>query len=560
MAGQDVNLRIEVDTGGSRNEINNLSGDLKNLGKQGQNTKTQVENVGKGAINAGKAGRIAANNVRQFSYQIQDVAVQAGMGTDSLRILAQQGPQIASIFGPGGAVFGAVIAIGAGIAGALVPSLLNGKDAFEELLDSVEGLDDILIISDGVVKGYSERIQNLARINRDAAQVLVTGALIELENNIYNANQAIDRFGGDFVRSLNASRLSTTGLDLQLKALGFTLQDLDTTQMADVRDVSQEIRDLLQNDDLTMSQREQLVEIQKNILAIQEANGHLSELNLLEQRLADGVDISTEALTRQTVEGQRLVNTYIDQLAKLSMTEEAYNNYRLSVLGVTEAEREQIRVVQELIEQQENADIADQKRLDQKKQREAKYAAFRKEQHDALINFSNTLLQNESQNTQAMARLGLSLMDQEKRENATSIISNSYSAAMKAYEALAGIPIIGPALGAAAAGTIIAAGATYAAKSLQGRALGGQVRGGESYIVGERGPEVLTMGSSRGFITPNDQLRSQTVNNAGNVANVTFNITANDTAGFDELLNKRRGQIIGIVNQALNNSGRRALV
>jgi SLT domain-containing protein len=156
--------------------------------------------------------------------------------------------------------------------------------------------------------------------------------------------------------------------------------------------------------------------------------------------------------------------------------------------------------------------------------------------------------------------MGINLLNQEKRANAAKILSDSYTAAMSAYKALAGIPLIGPALGAAAAGTILAAGVSYSAKSLQGRALGGQVRDGESYIVGERGPEVLTMGSSRGFITPNDQLRQQTVNNAGNVANVTFNITANDTTGFDELLNKRRGQIIGMVNQALNNSGRSNLV
>jgi hypothetical protein len=44
------------------------------------------------------------------------------------------------------------------------------------------------------------------------------------------------------------------------------------------------------------------------------------------------------------------------------------------------------------------------------------------------------------------------------------------------------------------------------------------------------------------------------------VANVSFNITANDATGFDQLLNASRGKIIDIVNNALNDNGREALL
>ena len=106
---------------------------------------------------------------------------------------------------------------------------------------------------------------------------------------------------------------------------------------------------------------------------------------------------------------------------------------------------------------------------------------------------------------------------------------------------------------------MLAAGVSYAAQSLQGRALGGQVRGGESYIVGERGPEILTMGTG-GRITPNSALTQGTNQQVNKTANVSFNINANDSEGFDELLNRRRGLIMSIVNEALNDSGREALV
>lgn len=123
-----------------------------------------------------------------------------------------------------------------------------------------------------------------------------------------------------------------------------------------------------------------------------------------------------------------------------------------------------------------------------------------------LLEAEDLLLKDKSEKQKAGFRLGVNLMNEEKRENAKKIISSSYTAAMDAYKALAGIPVIGPALGAAAFATVLATGFGAATKSLSGRALGGQVRSGESYVVGERGPEVLTMGSS-GRIATNESLR-----------------------------------------------------
>ena len=87
---------------------------------------------------------------------------------------------------------------------------------------------------------------------------------------------------------------------------------------------------------------------------------------------------------------------------------------------------------------------------------------------------------------------------------------------------------------------------------LEPRADGGPVSAGSTYLVGERGPEIFTPRQS-GSIIPNEQ-----IGGSGPV-NVNFNITANDTRGFDQLLQQRRGQIVGMVNQALNDRGMRAI-
>ncbi len=109
----------------------------------------------------------------------------------------------------------------------------------------------------------------------------------------------------------------------------------------------------------------------------------------------------------------------------------------------------------------------------------------------------------------------------EKTAAATSqanIIANAATGqaagAVQAAGSAAAIPLIGWKIAPLAAAAFIGATAGYLASvkskskgGTAGRALGGQVRGGESYLVGERGPEMLTMPSNRmGRITPNSSM------------------------------------------------------
>lgn len=98
--------------------------------------------------------------------------------------------------------------------------------------------------------------------------------------------------------------------------------------------------------------------------------------------------------------------------------------------------------------------------------------------------------------------LGQTLLDEEKRNSIQSIWTNTYETAMKVYNALSSIPIVGPGLGAAAAGVVITAGTLYAAKAsdVAGFEQGGMI-GNQSIVeVGERNkPEVLSWGG-RNFL------------------------------------------------------------
>ena len=136
-------------------------------------------------------------------------------------------------------------------------------------------------------------------------------------------------------------------------------------------------------------------------------------------------------------------------------------------------------------------------------------------------------------------------------------IISTYQAATQAFAAMSLIPVVGPALGFAAAATIVAAGlanvAAIRAQQYQGRQLGGPVMGGQSYIVGEAGPELFTPNTT-GSITRNGDL------SGGSPVNVTFTINAIDTSDFDTLITQRQGTIKQIISDAMLERGQRSMV
>jgi len=83
---------------------------------------------------------------------------------------------------------------------------------------------------------------------------------------------------------------------------------------------------------------------------------------------------------------------------------------------------------------------------------------------------------------------------------------------------------------------------------------GGPAKAGEAYVVGERGPELFVPNQS-GQVVPNEAMTSGAA--IGGEVNVNFNINAVDAASFDELLLSRKGLIVGTIQQAFRQQGRR---
>ncbi len=87
--------------------------------------------------------------------------------------------------------------------------------------------------------------------------------------------------------------------------------------------------------------------------------------------------------------------------------------------------------------------------------------------------------------------------------------------------------------------------------SYSGKRMGGGVREGTPYMVGEAGRELFVPNQS-GNIVANDQL--------GRNVNVNFHIETVDAGGFDQLLSQRRSLIVNMINSAVNEQGKQAIV
>lgn len=172
------------------------------------------------------------SSMQQAGYQVQDFIVQVQGGQSALVAFSQQGSQLAGAFGPGGAVFGAVLALSTVVAGALITSMNGGKNAMDALKDAAEAMDKVISVSSQGVAALSDKYAALARVNADVATLLRNQALLEYNQAISKIPKAISDASDAFV-TLGDRALAAVGgaspsikkFNDELAALGVTSRD-----------------------------------------------------------------------------------------------------------------------------------------------------------------------------------------------------------------------------------------------------------------------------------------------------------------------------------------------
>lgn len=198
-----------------KQKIGELTGRLYDM-------KTGVENGAKGTGSW-------KTSMQQAGYQVQDFIVQVQGGQSALVAFAQQGSQLAGAFGPGGAVVGAIIALGSVLAGVLITSLNGGKSAMDALKDAAEAMDKVINVSINGVAALSDKYAYLAKTNAEVATLMRNQALLEyneainkIPKAISDASSSLLSFGDKALSAFSGGYASVDGFNDRLATLEIT--------------------------------------------------------------------------------------------------------------------------------------------------------------------------------------------------------------------------------------------------------------------------------------------------------------------------------------------------
>lgn len=230
---------VGIEAGGLKAGSAQVAAALEQVQKEANRTSTQLGSLDTNLSKTAVAVNNATNGTNKFrtamqqgGYQVQDFVVQVQGGQSALVAFSQQGSQLLGIFGPGGAVAGALLTIATIIAGTLVAAMNGGKSAIESLNDAISATDKIISISSNGVAAYSDKFAMLAKANtqlatlmRQQAQLELQAALSKVSKEVTKASSDFISFGDTIVSSLSGGYASIKLFDGYMKTLNITTND-----------------------------------------------------------------------------------------------------------------------------------------------------------------------------------------------------------------------------------------------------------------------------------------------------------------------------------------------
>lgn len=179
-----------------------------------------------GTESAGKSTNGFRSALQQGGYQVQDFIVQVQGGQSALVAFSQQGSQLASVFSP---VAGAVLTVATVIAGSLMASLSNGKNAIDAMKDAISAMDQVISVSSNGVAAYSDKFAALAKANTTVATLMRQQAQLELSAALSKVSKEVSKASGEFVTFGDRLFASFAGANVSVKSFNDYLSMLNIT-------------------------------------------------------------------------------------------------------------------------------------------------------------------------------------------------------------------------------------------------------------------------------------------------------------------------------------------
>lgn len=261
--------------------------------------------VGKAVTTAGQVAGTSGgifqrygSQIQNTSYQLQDMVVQISMGTDAIRAMSMQLPQMLGGFG----AWGALVGVAVGVLGGLAPMLLSAADGGRKLSDVMTDLagaqaayTDAADLSRTSLMDLAAEFGSSAVQAREMYNVLRDLAMLELTQKLNQTGSALNSTFSDMQR----------WLDLNNTALAAFNAGLRDEAAAMYRQV---IAGLNKEFGLTVGQAQQvsgaLDQINRAANATEQAEGFRQLATVLRDAAANGAKIPPELLATATAAGQ----------------------------------------------------------------------------------------------------------------------------------------------------------------------------------------------------------------------------------------------------------------
>lgn len=288
-----------------------------------------------GTESAGKSTNGFRNALQQGGYQVQDFIVQVQGGQSALVAFSQQGSQLASVFSP---VAGAVLTIATVIAGSLMASLSNGKNAIDAMKDAISAMDQVISVSSNGVAAYSDKFAALAKANTTVATLMRQQAKLELSAALAKVSKEVSKASGEFVTfgdrlfaSLSGANVSVKSFNDYLSMLNITTNDFGEAMkqaasaglagQSTMNNMIATVGALASRFDLTDQQAfefaKQLSEIAKN-----PSNEKLNELIVTLQKVGDGQSSGAQKAREYAARLLEIATTTTDATMRLKALKE----------------------------------------------------------------------------------------------------------------------------------------------------------------------------------------------------------------------------------------------
>jgi len=582
-------LVVKADT----SQVKKATGDLDKLTKGGKRADQvfgrmgdAFEDAAQGSARAGRGFGTMGRGAGQAGIQVQQFVGQVQAGTNPMLALSQQAADLGIVLGL--PLVGAVAGLAASLGMVLLPALFKSKQGLEDLLETADELDISLASEAPALFAQQQKI--LEKEVKAAQKALAEGTKTLEENTektteLSQKTEERGRTAAATARAVDRLSASEEGLAVNIDELSLAV---DKAQFALDKFNGQKTKAEQAAEDFGKAILEETQAFGKSEAALlrEEAAQHeltseqelavkiMAELlenkqKLIDARKEDAARAKEEAqATREAAQAKREQDAADRALAK----EQQVNQARIKAEELSREQeaaesRQQIRAAEDearrlgLIDVEQSEIESFARRLEEQKKHARDRNLTEQQRAEAQRNIekqtNDLAIKSAGDALNSLGQINAQAFKIAKAYNIGQAVMNTYTGATKA---LAELP---PPLNFIVAAATVANGLAQVqqirSQNFQGRALGGQVRGGESYVVGERGPEILSMGSGQsGNIIPNNRI--QAPNQVSNkVANINFNISTVDARGFDSLLQSRRGQIVTIVNQAMNDRGTRGV-